>query len=64
MMKPNFTPDEYSTVCPYLMVDDLTGQLNFLRKVFSAGVKEEMENEEGVMFHAEVIIGEVVIILA
>ena len=62
-MKPTHTPEEYSTVCPYLMVDDLVSQLDFLITVFAAVVKEEINDKEGVMIHAEVYLGEVVVMM-
>ena len=45
------------------MVDDLSKQLEFLKTVFQAATKEEISNEEGITFHDEVAIGEVVIML-
>ena len=35
-MKPSYTPEEHSTICPYLIVDDLKAQVDFLKSVFSA----------------------------
>ncbi len=63
MKKLDSTPVEYSSVCPYLLVEDLEKQMQFLSEVFQAKEKERMTNEEGILFHGEVIIGEVVIML-
>jgi PhnB protein len=57
------TPEGYSTVCPYLMVESVEVQINFLRKVFQAEVKEEMKQPDGSIGHGEVRIGNVVIMM-
>ncbi len=62
-LKPNATPPEYSTLCPYLMVDDLDGEIQFLERVFKAQVKEKIHDDQGEFMHGEVIIGEVVVML-
>ena len=63
LIKKKHTPPEYSTVCPYLLVDDIEKQVSFLQKVFGAPLKEEEFDEDDRLMHAEVVIGEVVIMM-
>ncbi len=57
------TPENYSTVCPYLMVDSIEKQMEFLQKVFNAGIKEDLKNSEGITMHGEVKIDGIVIMM-
>ena len=57
------TPEGYSTVCPYLMVDSIERQIQFLMHVFQAEVIEELINPEGTIMHGEVQIGNTVIMM-
>ena len=57
------TPSTFSTVCPYLLVDNIEKQLEFLVNVFNAQVLNRETNEQDNLFHAEVSIGEVVIMM-
>ncbi len=57
------TPKKYSTVCPYLMVKDVEKQLHFLEEVFGGDVKERKTNEKDQLQHAEIALGEVVIMM-
>ncbi|MDH3709844.1 MAG: VOC family protein [Cyclobacteriaceae bacterium] len=61
--KRKSTPGEYSTVCPYLMVRDIKEEVTFLHKVFQAPVKEEEFDEQGALMQAEVVVGEVLIMM-
>lgn len=62
LRKPS-TPAHFSTVCPYLLVEDIATQVSFLREVFGAAVLNKEANDEGQLMHAEVSIGEVVIVM-
>lgn len=62
-LKPNLVPDGYSTVSPYLMVENVEKQIDFLEKVFDAEVIEEVKQSDGKIMHGEVRIGNVVIML-
>ncbi len=53
----------YSSVCPYLMIPEVEKQVSFLEKVFDGKVKESKTNENGQLQHAEIIIGDVVIMM-
>jgi len=57
------TPTGYSKVCPYLLVDDISREIEFLQNVFDAAIKEELKTPDGVIQHGEVTIGEVVLML-
>jgi PhnB protein len=57
------SPDGYSVVCPYLMVDSVETELDFLRKVFNAEVKELLKLEDGTVQHGEATIGDTVIMM-
>jgi PhnB protein len=57
------TPQNYSTVCPYLMVNSIEVQMEFLKSAFDGIVKESLKNAEGIIMHGEVIIGDSVIMM-
>src|SRR5215203_427049 len=59
----NPAPQDYATICPFIMVDDIDRQIDFLQAVFDAGVKGNLKNAEGLSVHAELIIGNSVIML-
>lgn len=56
-------PDGYHTVTPYLTVDDAALQIDFLKSAFNARVKYEMKDDKGNIRHAEVIIGDSVLMI-
>ncbi|HYI11029.1 MAG TPA: VOC family protein [Thermoanaerobaculia bacterium] len=51
-------PDEYHTVTPYLTVDDLPRQLEFVKAAFHATIPEAMPDASGKIRHAEAQIGD------
>src|ERR1700729_2097591 len=53
----------YNTVCPYLLLKDVDAQIDFLVKVFGASIKEQLRMPDGKTQHAEVKIGDTVIML-
>lgn len=59
----NFTPEKYSTVCPYLMVEDVDGQMEFLKSTFVGEVVEVIRDENGLARHGEYRTGNSVIML-
>lgn len=63
MTPNNPAPKDYSTVCPYLMVGSIELQLHFMQIVFNAVIKECLKNEEGIIMHGEVKIGDTVIMM-
>jgi len=56
-------PQDYGTISPFIMVDDIDRQIDFLQSVFNAEVKGNLKNAEGLSVHAEVTIGNSVIML-
>ena len=56
-------PDGYHTVTPYLVVSDVAGLIDFLEQVFDVKEKEIMRQPDGSIMHAEVRIGDSVIMM-
>lgn len=63
MQKPNF-PSGYQQVMPYLIVKDAAAFMQFMKDVFGAEEKMKMMRSEDVIQHAEITIGESVIMFA
>jgi PhnB protein len=57
-------PDGYPRVSPYLAVDDGAKAIDFYTKVFGASERMRMPTPEGKVAHAELQIGDSVIMLA
>ncbi len=51
-------PDGYYTVTPYLTVPDLPRMLEFAKAAFGANVYEAIADENGIVRHAEMQIGD------
>lgn len=58
------TPAGYSTVSPYLIVDGAAQTIDFLARVFGATVMRVIPGDAGKVRHAEVRIGESVVMIA
>jgi PhnB protein len=56
-------PRGYSSVSPYLMVENVEHELEFLRNVFGAEIIEEQPGEQGEIWHGEARVGDTVIML-
>jgi uncharacterized glyoxalase superfamily protein PhnB len=56
-------PDGYHTITPYLTVADAAAQVEFVKQAFNATVKELIESKEGGVSHAEVVIGDSIIMV-
>jgi PhnB protein len=56
-------PDGYHTVTPYLVVRDVAGLIDFLQQTFNATEIERMHSSSGRIMHAEVRIGDSVIMM-
>jgi PhnB protein len=63
-MKPTTPPQGYSTVSPYLVVGGAGETLRFLEDVFGAERLRSFAAEDGGLVHAEVRIGDSVIMIA
>lgn len=57
-------PEGYHTVTPYLIVDGAAGALEFYKKAFGATELFRMDAPDGRVAHAEIKIGDSVIMLA
>ena len=60
---PNPIPEGYHTVTPFLRVTDATGMIEFMTKAFGAEVKFRMDEPSGRVAHAELKIGDSIIML-
>ncbi len=63
-MSVPFKPPGYSTVSPYLIVAGAQDTIAFLERVFNAVEKRRFTDESGKIAHAEVLIGDSVVMLA
>ena len=57
-------PDGYHTVTPYLIVRDAAGLIAFVQQAFDAQEEVRMDRPDGSVMHAEVRIGDSVVMLA
>lgn len=60
----HYKPEGYTSVAPYLVVEDARATLTFLEKVFGAAILLIKTNDEGRIRHAEVRVDDTVIMLA
>lgn len=63
-MNALYKPHNYSTVSPYLIVNDAGATIDFLKRVFGATELRRFPDENGKLMHAEVRIDDTVIMLA
>jgi PhnB protein len=56
-------PDGYHVVTPYLIVRGVPGLIDFMTRAFQAEVHERMETPDGTVMHAEVKIGDSIIMM-
>src|SRR5438874_8529273 len=57
-------PDGYRVLTPYLIVSDAAGAIEFYRKAFGAAERMRLTAPDGKIGHAELTIGDSVIMLA
>jgi PhnB protein len=62
MTKP--IPEGYSTVTPYLVFDDAASAIDFYKTAFGAKERMRMEAPGGKIGHAEIEIGDSLVMLA
>jgi uncharacterized glyoxalase superfamily protein PhnB len=62
-MAVNRVPEGYHTVTPYLFVRGINSLIAFLKEVFSAEEIERMRRPDGSIMHAEVKIGDSVVMM-
>jgi PhnB protein len=63
-MNADYKPQGYSSVSPYLIVNDAGGTIDFLTKTFDAVQLRRILDAEGKVRHAEVRIDDSVVMLA
>lgn len=61
MSKVNFQPDRMNTVNPYLMVESVQELIDFIEKVFNGKPESKLERPTGQIMHAEIRIGNSVV---
>jgi PhnB protein len=64
MAKVDPIPKEYPRVIPYLCVDGAVGAIDFYRDIFGATERTRMDGPDGKVGHAEMQIGDSVIMLS
>jgi PhnB protein len=57
-------PANYQTVMPYLIVNDASAFIEFMRKVFGAKETYKAMRDPGIIMHGEIMIGECTIMFA
>lgn len=62
--KPKPIPDGYHSATPYLIVNDAAGAIQFYKQAFGATVLVRMPKPNGKIGHAEIKIGDSIIMLA
>lgn len=63
-MSVNFIPDGYYTITPYMVVEDADKLVEFVEKTFNGQLLFKMQNEAGRISHAEMKIGDSILMLA
>ena len=63
MTEVKYQPDGYTTVSTYLVLDDIQSELDFVTKAFGAKEIERIEMPDGTLVHAEVRIGDTVVMM-
>ena len=64
MAKVNPIPDDYPRVTPYLSIDGAAAAIDFYREIFGATERMRMDGPDGKIGHAELDIGNSVIMLS
>ena len=62
-MSENSVPDGYHTVTPYIVAEDAAGLIEFTKDAFGAKERMRMAGEDGSIMHAEVQIGDSVVMI-
>ncbi len=57
-------PDGYGDVTPYLMIKGASKAIEFYKKAFGATERMRIPGPEGMIMHAEILIGKTVVMLA
>ncbi|CAM2070748.1 VOC family protein [Sulfidibacter corallicola] len=62
-MSDSAAPEGYQTVIPYLVLDDPEAGIEFMENVFEGRLTERVLGKEGRVQHAEVTIGDTVVMI-
>jgi PhnB protein len=62
--KPTAVPEGYGTVTPFLTIDGASDAIEFYKKAFGATERLRMPGPEGKLMHAEITIGNSVVMLS
>jgi PhnB protein len=62
--RSSYKPSDYTTAAPYLIVDGAGGTIDFLKEVLGATELRRFPDQAGRLRHAEVRIGDTVVMLA
>ena len=57
-------PDEYHSLTPYLVVDNAREAIDFYKRAFGATERGVMDGPDGLVMHAEIQIGDSVLMLS
>ena len=63
-MAEQYQPEGYGTVTPYLMTTNSEAVIEFAKRVLGAGERMRMPGPDGTIGHAELLIGDSVVMLA
>src|ERR671910_3759901 len=61
---PQPVPEGYSTLMPYLAVEDASAAIDFYQRAFGAKERSRMDGPGGAIIHAELEIGDSVLMLS
>jgi PhnB protein len=61
---PQPVPEGYSTLTPYLAVDDASAAIDFYQRAFGATERARMAGPGGAIMHAELEIGDSIVMLS
>jgi PhnB protein len=62
-MSAKHVPEGYHTVTPYLVVNNVAELIEFLKRTFGAEERELLSKPDGGIMHAEVMIGDSVVMM-
>ena len=62
-LNKSIAPEGFSSISPYLMVDSVEKQVDFLTKVFNVSFREPLKSPDGSIFHIVGMLYEVAIMI-
>ena len=63
-MKETRVPEGYHTITPHITLNEVQGLIKFLKEAFSAEEREVLTADDGRIIHAEIQIGDSIIMMA